>query len=367
MEDKAFTFNFGDSNQLVAAFQQPTEEELRKQVDEQLVKNNPRQVVERIRVLQNLQAIYDELKDKCMKEIYEVEKKYEQKYQPLYARRREIVSGTVDITEEEKGKALAKVENKVDESTSPADVKGIPEFWLTVLRNSEIYEDMIQKHDEEALKFLEDITAETLENEKGEANGFKLHFHFAENPYFTKTVLTKTFHYNPEDDEPISSEGTEIQWKEGKNLTVKTTIKKQRHKGGNRVRKVKKEVPQDSFFNFFKTLKKDENKAAAESDDEEIDTEALIAADQEIGDIFKTRIIAFAIEYFLGIVDLESNMDQFLNQLQIGDEDEDDEQDDDDDDDEQPQQARGRGRGAGRGGYNIQAADAGNQAECRQQ
>lgn len=42
-----------------------------------------------------------------------------------------------------------------------------------------------------------------------------------------------------------------IDWTKGKNVTLKTIKKKQKHKGRGTVRTVTKTVPNDSFFNFF--------------------------------------------------------------------------------------------------------------------
>ena len=90
---------------------------------------------------------------------------------------------------------------------------------------------------------------------------FTLHFHFHPNDYFTNTVLTKEYHMKcePSEDDPFSFEGPEIykctgcavNWKQGKNLTVKTVKKKQKHKSKGNVRTVTKTVKNDSFFNFF--------------------------------------------------------------------------------------------------------------------
>lgn len=46
-------------------------------------------------------------------------------------------------------------------------------------------------------------------------------------------------------------QGCEINWKKGKNVTVKTIKKKQKHKSRGSVRTVTKSVQADSFFNFF--------------------------------------------------------------------------------------------------------------------
>lgn len=63
----------------------------------------------------------------------------------------------------------------------------------------------------------------------------------------------------PEPDDPFSFEGPEIykcrgctiDWKKGKNVTLKTVKKKQKHKSRGLVRTITKTVQNDSFFNFF--------------------------------------------------------------------------------------------------------------------
>lgn len=47
----------------------------------------------------------------------------------------------------------------------------------------------------------------------------------------------------------------QINWQKGKDVTVKTVKKKQKHKGRGTVRTVTKQIPQDSFFNFFSPVK----------------------------------------------------------------------------------------------------------------
>jgi len=100
---------------------------------------------------------------------------------------------------------------------------------------------------------------------------FALHFHFRANPYFTNTVLTKTYTFSERG--PVSAldhtdlldvGGTPIDWAPGKNVTVKVL---RRGRGGRSGRgrgrggrggggggggggAVRTE-PTDSFFNFF--------------------------------------------------------------------------------------------------------------------
>lgn len=52
---------------------------------------------------------------------------------------------------------------------------------------------------------------------------------------------------------PLSS--CQIDWHKGKDVTVKTIKKKQKHKGRGTVRTVTKQLPNDSFFNFFNPVK----------------------------------------------------------------------------------------------------------------
>merc|ERR1712217_806866 len=99
--------------------------------------------------------------------------------------------------------------------------------------------DMIQEADEPALETLKDVTLTFSEKNP---MGFTLHFHFGANDFFTNEILTKTYELKcePQEDDPFSFEGPEIikctgctiDWKKGKNLTVK-------------------QVKADSFFNFF--------------------------------------------------------------------------------------------------------------------
>lgn len=92
--------------------------------------------------------------------------------------------------------------------------------------------------------------------------GFTLHFHFAANEFFSDSELTKTYYYqvrlqlgaydssSPEwarayivqeqvgyggDFVYDKAVGSDIKWKEGKDLTKKVEIKKQRNKSESRV------------------------------------------------------------------------------------------------------------------------------------
>ncbi|QHN75749.1 Nucleosome assembly protein [Arachis hypogaea] len=96
---------------------------------------------------------------------------------------------------------VTEVEGIAEEKTAGAEEdeeKGVPAFWLNAMKNNEVLAEEISEHDEGALKFLKDIKWSRIDNPKG----FKLEFYFDTNPYFTNTILTKTYHMIDED-EPI--------------------------------------------------------------------------------------------------------------------------------------------------------------------
>lgn len=102
---------------------------------------------------------------------------------------------------------------------------------MTALRNHRNVSDYITDEDEEALKHLQDITLSYLSDKPG----FSLHFTFAPNPFFENKELTKTYYYRDTvgyggDLVYDLAKGTEIKWKENKDLTKKVEIKKQRNK-----------------------------------------------------------------------------------------------------------------------------------------
>jgi nucleosome assembly protein 1-like 1 len=138
--------------------------------------------------------------------------------------------------------------------------QGIPHFWLQTFKRTDLILDMIQEYDEDVLLSLRDI--KVLMNDK-KPYGYTLEFHFAPNEYFTNKILTKSYELtcDKNDKDPFAYDGPVmykckgciIDWNKGKNVTVKTIKKKQKHKSSGSIRVVLKEEKQDSFFNFFDT------------------------------------------------------------------------------------------------------------------
>nr|CAB3264198.1 nucleosome assembly protein 1-like 1 [Phallusia mammillata] len=291
----------------------------------------PKIIKRRIHALKNLQVESTKVEAKFYEEVHELERKYADLYKPLFEKRQTIVNGIYEPTDDEcewvsdeEEEGAEKKEDAADEvneisenvqdkmkveetETDPA--KGIPEFWLTIFKNVSLLQDMVQEHDEPILVHLLDIRV--LFSKPNEPMGFTLEFVFESNAYFSNNVLTKYYKLQsqPDEKDPFSFEGPEIvsctgckiDWVKGKNITVKTIKKKQKHKGRGTVRTVTKQVPNDSFFNFFSPPEGQEDDVEMDSD-----TEALLASDFEIGHLLRDRIVPRAVLYFTG----EANDDE---------------------------------------------------------
>ena len=132
--------------------------------------------MEVLRELEETRQGYDE---EYNEELKALEKKYREKFAPLFERRQKIVSGEEEV------------------EGASGDVKGIPEFWGVAMRNCPEVGASMGEKDEEVLKYLTNLTEAPLEDEEG----FVLTFTFAENPFFSNTTLTKTYIMDEEDDE----------------------------------------------------------------------------------------------------------------------------------------------------------------------
>ncbi|XP_052800406.1 nucleosome assembly protein 1-like 1 isoform X1 [Mya arenaria] len=294
------------------------------------IQSLPKSVKRRIKALKKIQFEATTIEAEFYREVHRLECEYATKYAPLFEKRSLVVTGTHEPNDEEadwpsddeKDEDLAKdkkelasgdnkdevekkasIEDKKEEAEDKDDenTKGIPGFWLTIFKNVDMLSEMIQPNDEAILNHLQDIKVEFTEKEP---MGFTLQFLFEPNEYFENKKLTKEYvmRSEPEEGDPFSFEGPEIikcvgckiDWKKGKNVTVKTVKKKQKHKASGTTRTIQKTVQSDSFFNFF-------NPPTAPEDEEmDEDTEALLAADFEIGHFIRERIVPRAVLYFTG-------------------------------------------------------------------
>ncbi|KAF6824535.1 nucleosome assembly protein [Colletotrichum plurivorum] len=251
------------------------------------IESLPPQVRRRVAGLKGIQKEHSKLEAEFQEEVLQLEKKFFAKFTPLYEKRAKIVNGGSEPTEEEikagedeeNGDEAEEAEKKEksDEPTEP--VSGIPEFWLSAMKNQISLAEMITDRDEAALKHLVDIRMEYLDKP-----GFRLIFEFAENEFFTNKTITKTYFYQSEsgyggDFIYDHAEGDKIDWKEGKDLTVRIESKKQRNKNTKQTRIVKKTVPTESFFNFFSPPQA----PTEEDDDAASDIEERLELDYQLG------------------------------------------------------------------------------------
>jgi nucleosome assembly protein 1-like 1 len=201
------------------------------------IESLPASVRRRVAGLKGIQKEHSKLEAQFQEEVLELEKKYFAKFSPLYERRATIVNGGAEPTdveieageaEEEDVDAAKDEEPKKEEEESP--MAGIPEFWLSAMKNQISLAEMITDRDEEALKHLTDIRMEYLDRP-----GFRLIFEFSENEFFTNKTVSKTYYYKEEngyggDFIYDHAEGTKIDWNDEKDLTVRVESKKQRNK-----------------------------------------------------------------------------------------------------------------------------------------
>lgn len=285
-------------------------------------------VQKRINALKNLQLEIIKLEAKFYEEVHLLECKYNRFYCPILEKRQFIITGLYEPTheeckwkldskltednykEEEKSEVVENSEELGSPSSSNNDqITGIPYFWLTVLKRVDIIKELIQPWDEPVLANLIDIQVILLEPiETDPTMGFVLEFHFAPNDYFSHSVLTKEYQMKcaPDPNDPFNFEGCEIvkctgykiDWKKGKNVTVKQ-VKKKLRKTKNRLnvsRYLVKTTEKDSFFHFFDPPELPED---TESDNYEEILVSLIQ-DFEMALYIRQQVVPKAVLFFTG-------------------------------------------------------------------
>ena len=320
-------------------------------------------VKRRTNALKNLQLKLGDLETKLADEVHKLECKYAKLFEPIYQQREKIVNGEYEPTEaeatwdyqddlsdeeEENGGGSAQKKQKTEGgSSSSSEVKGLPEFWLTAFQGNSLLNGLISERDESVLKHLRDVKVKLNETNRG----YTIEFHFNENEFFTNKVLTKTYEMNTEKSKsnPLSPNlpavykcvGTKIEWKAGKDVTVKES-----KPTGKSPRKNSQEDDEDeeesSFFQIFDTHTDDGvnpifKESAKDMEPEELDQIAqAFEIDFEVGQALKDLVVPKAVLYYTGeIEDGDEDEDMFG---MPGEEDEEDEDDDDDDDDDESEE-----------------------------
>eukprot|EP01138_Halocafeteria_seosinensis_P004422 gb/GECG01004523.1/.p1 GENE.gb/GECG01004523.1/~~gb/GECG01004523.1/.p1 ORF type:complete len:406 (+),score=114.32 gb/GECG01004523.1/:1-1218(+) len=252
-------------------------------------------VEKNIQKLEEIQTELDKIKEQFVEERKKLAEKYLSDMLPHLSKRRAIIQGNHE----------------------EAASNGVPGFWLKALQQHGEITDYIEEWDEDVLQYLEDIEWSHLED----MNGFKLSFHFASNPYFKNSVLTKEIPINNMYDpayaspDPTRIAGCDIEWCPGKDVTVQQKKKKGRKgkKGSNKSEK------RESFFRFFDQFTI-ENVYEMEEDEAE-ELEYRLQSDVDIAMAIKDQVIPSAVKCYNG---------------EMGDEDYEVEDEEEEDDDEAP-------------------------------
>uniref|UniRef100_A0A8I3NWY3 Nucleosome assembly protein 1 like 4 n=1 Tax=Canis lupus familiaris TaxID=9615 RepID=A0A8I3NWY3_CANLF len=258
-----FEYEFGNEEESESEEGEANEEknEEEEEVIEQEEGNSSTQhlllaIKQQVKALKNLQAQYAQVEAQFYRDFHDLEKKYAAFYQPLFDKRSEIINAIHEPTEGECQWQVGVQEGTCGdmerEPVGEGHTNGIPHFWLTILSR------MIQKSDELVLEHLEDVKIKISGFE--EPMSFTIEFIFKSNEYFFNKVLTKTYQLrsDPGDSDPffskgpeiISSTGYKIYWKEGKDVTVKTS-KLQRGEGRKSFASITRKMPGYSFFIYF--------------------------------------------------------------------------------------------------------------------
>jgi nucleosome assembly protein 1-like 1 len=287
------------------------------------------------------------------------------------------------------------------DAADPASVpKGIPQFWLGALRAHDVLGQQITEKDEEVLAHLVDVRCEEFgggSKEAGggeggadggaadgddEGNGFRIVFEFEPNDYFDSTLLTMTYHMDPDDDGMLERvEGTRIPWKAGKDVTVKRLKRKPKPGrggggGGGRAAAAAPQYkiePVESFFHWF--APPDVPGSDDDDDASEGEVEALQAALEEsfeVAEAIRDEVVPNAVAFYTGEAVAVTDDEEEEGESDDDDDDDDshsDDDDDDDDDDDSDDSDGGGGKGGKRKGGGGPPTDAAGDkpAECKQQ
>jgi nucleosome assembly protein 1-like 1 len=261
----------------------------------------------RINALLNNQAEYFRLRVQFYRHLQDLQHTYSSHFDRIFERRREIIDGSSEPTEIEK---QINWSNQIPESVlipSLPPEKGIPNFWLTILKNLDSFDYAIRPRDELCLKYLIDIRC-ILSPPNSQTTSFTLEFHFLPtNPFFDQLILTKHYSIRIELDDanPYRSYdgpevdhcyGCSITWKPDHNLTIQKRNKRIRNKTTGHIRSVPIEESIESFFDFFSPPIIPVDDISEMTDDDQIRLEA----DIEFGLLLKQRVLPKAILYYTG-------------------------------------------------------------------
>jgi len=235
--------------------------------------------------IDSIQNEIDGLNEKASEEILKVEQKYNKLRKPLFESRNELI-------------------------------RKIPDFWVLAFTNHPQLSSLIDEDEEEVFHYMTKLEVEEFEDIK---SGYRINFHFGENPYFTNQILTKEFHLGSSGDP--SSSATAVDWKSEQELGQKWLARAQQNgaAAANPADKNSRKRPHDdlsrTFFGWF--------------------SDALDPTTDEIAEVIKDDMWPNPLQYFLvhenGNDEFDSEDDDENVVEIVGEGEEDDDEDDDDD------------------------------------
>jgi len=174
--------------------------------------------------LNNYILMRKQLDTEVESQIQDIVRKYNKVQAPLMDNVNQIIAGDRAPTEEELHDAKTHLtEEELTKIGESLNAEAVPEYWYKVLTSCLKLKPEIQDADIPLLKSLKKI--EHLPEDEGEHFSFR--FHFAPNEHIENEVLSVRF-VMIDENEVERIEGTDIKWKEGKDITKKTITKKQK-------------------------------------------------------------------------------------------------------------------------------------------
>lgn len=229
----------------------PTINQEEKEIEQQMIKiiaQMPAQVQNRFKVLKVLSDKRSKLADEFEEEIKALDAKIAAKKKPLYEQRQKIIAGELKdfsgfvpvfdashkrLQEEcalivtKKAAEKKEGEDKPEED-KPVDVEnlkgkdGIPDFWFRSMKNNQMIWELVKEKDEEIIQHVRHIESERTDKPKT----LTVHLHFSPNEFFENEKLSLQVVYKEDEEDVEKIVGTEINWKEGKDVTKKKIKKK---------------------------------------------------------------------------------------------------------------------------------------------
>ncbi|KAI0986991.1 hypothetical protein GJ496_007852 [Pomphorhynchus laevis] len=265
--------------------------------------NIPENILNRVNALRSLQLQTITMESELYNKVFCLEQEFAEKLKPLVSKREQIINGTYEPIEDEcrcevelpEECMMFREQNtnsfvcRSDAGDSNDYIKGIPNFWLNVLKNADPITALVQEYDEPVLQYLSNIALEhdkTTEND--EIKKFTLVFTFLPNKFFKNDRLTKQYELRvpPSKEEPFMYEGPEIvgcsgcqiDWHPNMNITMRAIL------------------PRDSFFNFFSPPA-----VTKEGDDENLsELDEILEEHYEIGHFMREKLIPNAVLFYTG-------------------------------------------------------------------